>query len=185
MAVPVIVVKALATAATDKRFWKLLTVLIAAVLMPLIIAVLLILALFVGTEDANTRLLDCSFRNAPIPSEFTEEQRGEIENMRTHFAELDKAIFEWNTESEEEKIDGDMVKSVFYSLQFGAPIPTDEDGNEIEIDYKSFCYCFYELDIEQLDTALANISTEFSYYTATNEQRLMAEKIYEYLCRDS
>ena len=56
MAVPVVVVKAIAVAATDKRVWKVVAMIIAALLMPIIIVILMICALVSGTESANQKV---------------------------------------------------------------------------------------------------------------------------------
>lgn len=127
MAVPVVVVKTIAVAATDKRFWKVLAVIIAALLMPIIIVILMICALVSGTESANQSLLDYSFKGASISQDFNDEQRGAIENMREWLAELDTAIVE---NEDEYSLDGNMVRAVFYCLQFG-----------IEIDARCFISC--------------------------------------------
>ncbi len=42
MAVPPIVIKAALTAATDKRFWKVVAIIITAILMPIILFILMI-----------------------------------------------------------------------------------------------------------------------------------------------
>lgn len=64
MAVSPVVIKAIVTAATDKRTWKAVAVLIAAILMPIIIVILMIISIFSGVESANKNLLDYSFFNA-------------------------------------------------------------------------------------------------------------------------
>lgn len=181
MAVPVIVVKALAVAATDKRFWKLLAVIVAAILMPIILMVLMLLALFAGTEEINGNMLDYSFKNAAMPSEFTEEQRGAIEDMRDWLGGLEDAISEKKNSDENYSVDENMVKAVFYSLQFGASMPTDEDGNEIEFDYGGFCGCFEGLTITELDTAIENVTAAFPNFTVTENGRMMIKSVYEYL----
>lgn len=181
MAVPVIVVKALATAATDKRFWKLIAIIVAAILVPIIMIVLMLLALFAGTEEINGNLLDYSFKNSAIPSEFTEEQHGAIEDMREWLGELDDTISEKKNADEDYSVDENMVRAVFYSLQFGVQMPTNDDGNEIEFDYNGFCDCFEGLEIAELDTALSNVTTEFPEFTVTENGRMMIEAVYKYL----
>ena len=64
MAVSPVVIKAVITAATDKRTWKALAILIAAILSPIIIVVMMIAAMFSGVESANNDLLDYSFVGA-------------------------------------------------------------------------------------------------------------------------
>ena len=92
MAVPVVVLKAVATAATSKKGRNVLAVLIAAILMPIIIVILMICALVSGTENANQNLLDYSFKGVLISQDFNAEQRDAIENMRDWLEELDTLI---------------------------------------------------------------------------------------------
>ena len=105
MAVPVVVLKAVATAATSKKGRNVLAVLIAAILMPIIIVILMICAMVSGTESANQSLLDYSFKDISISQDFSDEQRGAIENMREWLAELDTVILE---NEDEYSLDGDM-----------------------------------------------------------------------------
>ncbi len=169
MAVPVAVIKAIVTAATDKRAQKAAAVLISALLMPIIILILLICSLVSGTESANKSLLDYSFKGTSISEGFTEEQQEAIEDMRNNLEELDSEISD-----SEYSLDADMVKAVFYCLNFGGSI--DED-----FDYELFCKCFDELTVLQLDEALENIGEEFPQYEITENVKVAAEKVYEYL----
>lgn len=171
MAVPVVVVKAIAVAATDKRVWKVVAVLLAALLMPIIILILLICSLVSGTESANQSLLDYSFKGVAISEDFNDEQRGVVENMQDWLAELDTVI------SENENgysLDGDMVRVVFYCLNFGGSL--DED-----FDYDLFCECFDKLTIDRLDEALQNISEKFPQYEITDNLKIAVQNVYEYL----
>ena len=173
MAVPVVVLKAVATAATSKKGRNVLAVLIAAILMPIIIVILMICALVSGTENANQNLLDYSFKGVLISQDFNAEQRDAIENMRDWLEELDTSIAE---NEEESSLDGDMVRAVFYCLQFGTEIAAD-------FDYDSFCKCFDGLTMEQLDEALQNISEKFTQYSITENQKTAIQKVYLYLTK--
>lgn len=170
MAVPVVVLKAVATAATSKKGRNVLAVLIAALLMPIIIVILMICALVSGTESANQSLLDYNFKGA-ISQDFTDEQRNAIENMQDWLVELDTVIVE---NEEEYSLDGDMVRAVFYCLQFGAEIAKDYD-------YSGFCECFDGSTMEQLDNALQNIKGKFPQYEITGNIKGTVQKVYEYL----
>ena len=169
MAVSPAVIKAIITAATDKRVWKIVGIVIAAVLMPFIIVILMICALVSGTENANQSLLDYSFKDVSISQDFTDEQKKVIEDMRDWLAELDAVIAEKETEY---SLDGDMVRAVFYCLNFGGEL--DED-----FDYEMFCQCFEDIGIEQLETALQNVSEKFPQYEITESHIQMIEKVYE------
>ena len=173
MAVSPVVIKAVITAATDKRTWKALAILLATIFMPLILLILMIAAMFSGVESANNDLLDYSFVGASMPNNFTDEQRGMIENMRNWLGELDKIISE-KENNEECSLDGNMVRAVFYCLNFGAEL--DE-----EFDCGAFCDCFDGLTFEQLETALQNVSEEFSQYIITENIEYSIPKVYEYL----
>lgn len=173
MAVPVVVLKAVATAATSKKGRNVIAVLIAALLMPIIIVILMICALVSGTESANQSLLDYSFKGVSISQDFNDEQRDAIENMRDWLAELDTAIAE---NEDEYSLDGDMVRAVFYCLQFGKDIVAD-------FDYDGFCECFDGLTMEQLDEALQNISEKFTQYYITDNLKTAVQNVYLYLTK--
>ena len=173
MAVSPVVIKAIVTAATDKRTWKALAILLAAIFMPLILLILMIAGMFSGVESANNDLLDYSFVGTAMPNNFTDEQREVIENMRDWLSELDKIISE-KENKEESSLDENMVRAAFYCLNFGAEL--DE-----EFDYEAFCDCFDGLTFEQLETALQNVSEEFPQYIITENIEYSIPKVYEYL----
>lgn len=177
MAVPVIVAKAILLGTTDKKTRNIFAIIIASVLVPFITIILIILSLFGNLESANNSLLDYNFTDTEIPADFNDEQRTAIKNMREWLAELDAVI----AEKEENSLDGNMVKAVFYSLQFGAEIPENENPDEKIIDYERFCNCFEGHTIEQIDTALKNISVNFPQYEITENHKAMIKKVYEYL----
>ena len=173
MAVSPVVIKAIVTAATDKRTWKALAILLATIFMPLNLLILMIAAMFSGVESANNDLLDYSFVGTAMPNNFTDEQRGTIENMQEWLGELDEIIYE-KKNNEERSLDENMVRAVFYCLNFGAEL--DE-----EFDYGAFCDCFDGLTFEQLETALQNVSEEFPQYIITENIEYSIPKVYEYL----
>ena len=173
MAVSPVVIKAIVTAATDKRTWKALAILLAAIFMPLILLILMIAGMFSGVESANNDLLDYSFVGTAMPNNFTDEQREVIENMRDWLSELDKIMSE-KENNEESSLDENMVRAAFYCLNFGAEL--DE-----EFDYEAFCDCFDGLTFEQLETALQNVSEKFPQYLITENIEYSIPKVYEYL----
>lgn len=173
MAVPVIVLKAIVLGATDKKARNIFAVIIAAILVPFITVILIVLSLFGNLESANNSLLDYSFTDTEIPTDFNDEQRTAIENMRQWLSELDAVI----AEKEENSLDGNTVRAVFYSLKFGTEVPENEDI----FDYERFCNCFEGLTAEQLDTALDNVSANFPQYEITENHKAMIQKVYKYL----
>ncbi|MCM1167633.1 MAG: hypothetical protein NC401_16670 [Ruminococcus sp.] len=173
MAVSPTVVKLLVTAATDKRTWKAVAIVITAIFMPLILLILMIAGMVSGVESANNDLLDYSFTGAKIPSDFTEEQRIIIEDMREWLGELDGVITEKEND-EDSSLDGNMVRAAFYCLNFGGEL--DED-----FDYEQFCECFDELTFEQLETALQAVSEKFPQYKITGNAAYYIQTVYDYL----
>lgn len=173
MAVSPVVIKAIVTAATDKRTWKVLAILLAAIFMPLILLIFMIATMFSGVGTANNDLLDYSFVGTSMPSEFTDEQRGVIEDMREWLGELDKIISE-KENNEDCSLDRNMVRAAFYCLNFGGELAE-------EFDYEAFCDCFDGLSFEQLKTALQNVSEEFPQYIITENIEYSIPKVYEYL----
>lgn len=172
MAVPPIVIKAIATAATDKRTWKVIAVLIAAILMPVIIVILMIAALVSGTDSVNRNILDYSFADAKIPKNFTREQREAIADMREWLDELDDAIEEYDG-----SLDEDLVRAVFYCLQFGEELQTDGEG----FDFNSFCECFEGLSYDGSDEWAEIFSEKFPQYDVGYNLKYAVGKVYEYL----
>lgn len=173
MAVSPAVIKAIATAATDKRTWKVVGIIIAVILLPFILLIMMIAGMVSGVESANNELLDYSFVGTAMPNNFTDEQRGMIENMRDRLGELDEIISE-KENNEECSLDENMVRAAFYCLNFGAEL--DEN-----FDYGAFCNCFDGLSFEQLETALQNVSEEFPQYEITENIVYSIPKVYEYL----
>jgi len=173
MAVPPIVIKAALTAATDKRFWKVVAIIITAILMPIILFILMIAAMFSGVETANNNLLDYSFAGASIPAEFTEEQRSTIENMREWLGELDEIIAE-KEKDEESSLDGNMVRAAFYCLNFGGEL---DEGFDFEV----FCECFEDTEYRGLETALKAVLEEFPQYEINENLIYSVGKVYDYL----
>lgn len=170
MAVSPAVIKAIATAATDKRTWKVVGIIIAVILLPFILLILMI----AGVESANNELLDYSFVGTAMPDNFTDEQCGVIENMREWLSKLDGIISEKEND-EDCSLDGNMVRAAFYCLNFGGELD-NEDFN-----YGTFCECFDGLSFEQLDTALQNVSEKYPQYIITGNIEYSIPKVYEYL----
>ena len=172
MAVSPVVIKAIVTAATDKRTWKVVGIIIAVILLPFILLIMMIAGMVSGVESANNELLDYSFVGTAMPNNFTDEQRGVIEDMRDWLGELNNIISE-KENNEDCSLDGNMVRAAFYCLNFGAEL--DEDFN-----YGAFCDCFDELTIEQLDMALQNVSEHFPQYISTYNIVYSIPKVYAY-----
>lgn len=169
MAISPVLLRAIVSAATDKRVWKRISVLIAAILIPIILTILMIVMMVAETEEANQSLLDSSFTGAEIPEKLA-EQREAIENMQEWLGELDGAISEYDGD-----LDAELVKASFYCLNFG------EEMTDDEFDYNAFCECFEDIDTEQLETALQNVSEKFPQYEITEYHPQLIQEVYKYL----
>lgn len=168
MAISPVILRTIVLAATGKRVRKALSVLIAAILIPIILLILMIAAMFSEAESANNSLLDCSFAGAEIPEEFA-EQREAIKDMREWLGELNGTISEY-----EGSLDGNMVRAAFYCLNFGGELGED-------FDYEAFCKCFDGLTFEQLEVALQRVSEHFPQYEITETITYLIQHVYGYL----
>lgn len=197
MAVPAIAlaVKAAITAATDKRTWKAAGILIAAILTPVILAIVLILSLLSGTSQHNNAAVDLCYNGGAFSSSAPAEYTAHIEDMRNCFSALDQAISGAEAEMDGGTLDSVQIKSIFYALNFGAD-HLSLSGAEA----RSFVDCFVRYEEKtktvkdeatgeektetetvavpaSLDTAYANLST--SGISASGDDRTNAQKIYE------
>ncbi len=173
MAVPPIIMKAAMAASTNKHFWKIAGIITAAIFMPVILLILMVAALFSGVETANNSLFDYSFKSESTPAEFTDEQRGAIEDMRNWLSELEKVIAE-KEKDEGCSLDENLIKAVFYCLNFGGKL------NE-KFDYETFCKCFENAEYTELGSVLQAVSKEFPQYEVTENLIYSIKKVYKYL----
>lgn len=130
-----IAIKTAIAAAADKRTWKAVGVLIAAILTPFILIIVLITSLLSGTANHNAAAVQLSFHGGVISGQVPENYRQYIEDMRKSFSELDASISEITPMIESGSLDPLQVKAIFYSLYFGAESLRG-------IDYQAFIDCF-------------------------------------------
>lgn len=108
-------IKAAVMLATDKRTWKALAVLLAAILTPFILIVIVICSLLSGTARHNNTAVELTFYGGSIPAAMPGEYRDYITEMRACFASLDSAIADVESEMEDgDSLDSNRVKAVFY-----------------------------------------------------------------------
>lgn len=130
-------VKAAIAAATDKRTWKAVGVVIATILTPFILIIVMIMSLLSGTAEHNNSAVDLTFHGGSISSQVPAEYRQYIEDMRGSFSDLDGVVSEITPMIENGSIDSSRMKSIFYSLYFGA-----ENLRMNAADYRAFVDCF-------------------------------------------
>ncbi len=177
MAVPPIVIKLLATAATDKRTWKFAGIIIAAILSPIILVIFAIVVLLGGTAESNISILDCCFFEAAPPENLSEEQTEAIEIMQTELAELSEQMDEYESDS----LDENLVKAVFYCIRFGAEAEIDENGEEVEFDYELFLECMENVDEVDTEEISDNLSESFPEMTIMGNRLMAIQNVYKYL----
>lgn len=148
-------VKAAIAAAADKRTWKALGVVVAAILTPFILIIVMILSLLSGTADHNNAAVQLSFHGGVISDQMPEEYRRYIEDMRSSFSELDNAVADITLMIESGSLDSTQVKAIFYSLYFGA-------DSVRGIDHRAFVGCFvrYEKRTRTVDNGDGTTSEE-------------------------
>jgi len=130
-------VEAAIAAATDRRTWKAVGILIAAILTPLILAVVMIVSLLSAAAEHNNAAIDLCFNGGAVSSQVPEDYAAHVRDMRNSFGELDTAISDISSRVEDGSIDTTRVKAVFYSLFFGA-----ENLRMDSSDYRAFADCF-------------------------------------------
>ncbi|AGA68856.1 hypothetical protein Desdi_1346 [Desulfitobacterium dichloroeliminans LMG P-21439] len=175
-------VKAAIAAATDKRTWKAVGILIATILTPFILVIVIILSLLSGTSEHNNAAIDLCFNGGVAGSSVPAEYTAYIEDMSGCFSVLDQAIADTEVGMNGGALDNVRIKSIFYSLYFGA-----ENLSLSDAEARAFMDCFvtYEKDSENhtvavpvsLDTAYANLSA--SGIPVTKESRANALQIYQ------
>ena len=190
-----LVVKTAIAAASDKRTWKAVGVLIAAVLTPFILIIVMIMSLLSGTAQHNDSAVDLVFNGGPISAQVPAEYRQYIEDMRNDFSALDGAVSKIAPQIESGCIDATRVKSIFYSLYFGAEnlrmdkgdyrkfadafvkyekrtrTVTDKDGNKTQETYT------IAIPISDLNEIYTNLEHTLGR-TITNENKVNAAQIY-------
>jgi hypothetical protein len=170
-------VKAAVALATDKRTWKAIGVVIASILTPIILIVVMIASILSSGSDHNKAAIDLSFNGGSIPAAMPAEYASHISDMSGCFTVLDGTISEAEAGMEGGALDNVRVKSLFYSLNFGA-----ENLSLSEADACAFVDCFvtYENGVAvplSLESAYSNLSR--LGFTVTAEVKATAQKIYE------
>ena len=186
MAAPaaIIIVKASLAAATDKQVRTAILSVGAAVLMPFIFIIAVILCALSGAANHNTAAVRQTFHGGYVSAQMPTEYRSYIGQMQSSFRELDGIISEINSMAEAGTVDAYRVKAIFYSLFFGA----DQAGAG---SYHTFADCFVVYEereddegnpytvtkpISNLETVYANLSAtlgrEITLEDKTNAQRI-------------
>ncbi|KJR47108.1 hypothetical protein UF75_2496 [Desulfosporosinus sp. I2] len=100
-----LIARAAIPAGTDKRTWKVIGAIIAALLTPVILMVVVIMSLLSATASHNNAAINLTFHGGAISSQMPADYADYIRNMRDSFSELDTAIGNISTELESGSLD--------------------------------------------------------------------------------
>ncbi|ODR28314.1 C40 family peptidase [Eisenbergiella tayi] len=189
MAVPAaaLAARAALVAAKDKHTQTAAASVMAAILIPFLLIVVVILSALSGTSGHNNAAVDLTFHGGYLSSRLPAEYRMYIEKMRESFSDLDARLTKINAMAEEDSVDGNRVKAIFYALFFGKDQPRMNEG-----DYEQYAECFvlYEerekedgscytvaVPIKDLEIVYKNLSAMLSK-AITVEDKSNAQRIY-------
>ena len=191
MAAPaaILAVKAAIAVATDKRGRTVIASVVAAVLLPFILVIVMLLSIMDGASSHNVSAVAQVFWEGAISSQVPEEYRKYIVDMQTSFASLEDLIADID-HVEDRELDIEWVKSVFYAMYFGSAQPS-------LLAQKEFVDCFVEYEeredgdgdsytaaipITDLGTVYANmrqrLGLEIGVDQEANAQRIYTVAVY-------
>ena len=113
------IAKAAATVLSNEKLRKGVGWIIAAILSPLILIVVIILSLLSGTTQHNNAAVDLVFNGGAFPSTMAAEYVQQVQSMQSCLVTLDHAIDAVHSDMEAGTLDGEVIKSVFFSPMFG------------------------------------------------------------------
>ena len=172
-------VKATIAAATDKRTWKVIGVVIATILTPIILTIIMIMSILSGGSDHNKAAIELCFNGGSISTAIPAEYATHIRDMSNSFTVLDGAISEAEAQMEGGALDNIHIKSIFYSLYFGT-----ENLSLSKDEARDFVNCFVT-DGDSAAVAVP-VSQETAYeklsllgITVDSEDKANSQEIYE------
>ena len=137
MSLPAAAARIVLAALTNERARKTAGWIAAAILAPIILIAALLLSLLSGTTQHNNAAVDLVFNGGSIPSTMSAEYAAQVHVMQACLEMLDRAVAEVNGKTEDTSLDGNWVKSVFFSLRFG-----DEHLKLTPSEARDFADCF-------------------------------------------
>ncbi|MCR0206599.1 M23 family metallopeptidase [[Clostridium] innocuum] len=120
--------------AKSKTGRKIIAGITIAVLSPFILLIVCICALLGGGAENNAMVVDHIFQDTALPAEVSAESKLQIDGMRSAFARIEAEVDRYVFAKEEDRPDLLQMKSIFFSLFIGDPMP--------DIDYKAYVNCF-------------------------------------------
>lgn len=136
-----VAIKAAWTAGSSRKVRTGIAACMAAFCVPFMLGVMCIMSIADGGAQHNKAAVHLAFEGGDVPPSMPADYREYIGQMQDSFAELDIVLEGIEEITEGEKQDRDLVKSVFYSLFFGA------DHLRLDVsDYQRFADCFVEYE---------------------------------------
>ena len=134
------VAKAAMLALTDKRGRNGLKALLTVCLAPFILIIVILLCAMSAAADHNKQAVEIIFQGNEFLSGVPEIYQKQIKDMQLSMRYLDDAVSDINQMTDEEELDIYQVKSVFYSLFFGA-------GSDLKAGmWRDFADCFVDYE---------------------------------------
>ena len=162
-------IKAAVVLLTDKRTWKAIGVVIAAILTPFILLVVIICSMLSGTANHNNAAVELTFYGGSLPITMPSEYKDYITEMRDCFSSLDGAIATVEGMMEDgDSLDSNRIKAVFYALNFGT-----EDLSLRRAKAREFVDCF----VEYQDCTHTEIDENGEKYTYTHTRAYPIEDL--------
>lgn len=168
MAMTATAVKAALAALTDEQTRKTVGWIVAAVLAPIILIAALLLSLLSGTTQHNNAAVDLVFNGGVVPSSMSAEYATQVRVMQTCLGVLDSTVAKINSQAEDETLDGNWVKAVFFSLCFG-----DEHLKLTPSKARNFADCFVRYE-ERTRTVASGTDPDTGETTYTEETYTVA-----------
>ena len=162
-------IKAAVVLLTDKRTWKAIGVVIAAILTPFILLVVILCSMLSGTANHNNAAVELTFYGGSLPITMPSEYKDYITEMRDCFSSLDGAIATVEGMMEDgDSLDSNRIKAVFYALNFGT-----EDLSLRRAKAREFVDCF----VEYQDCTHTEIDENGEEYTYTHTRAYPIEDL--------
>lgn len=154
VSVAAVAAKAAVAAASSKQGRIAVATVVAAVLLPFMLAVVVVLSLLDGTSNHNIAAVKQAFFGGTLTGQIPSEYRGYMEDIQNSFVSIDQLVSEIEN-LEDGPADDYRIKSLFYALYFG-------DGQPSHHAQRKFVDCFiqYEERIRRIENEDGTMTEE-------------------------
>ena len=123
VSVAAVAAKAAVAAASSKQGRIAVATVVAAVLLPFMLAAVVVLSLLDGTSTHNVAAVKQAFFGGTLTGQIPQEYRGYMKDIQKSFTSIDQLISEIEN-LEDGPADDYRIKSLFYALYFGDEQPS-------------------------------------------------------------